>query len=217
MPIPTPTQPNPPNPPPTHPPTHPARMDVTHTWRTAVSAAKRTGTGGPGSAGSTSTTPSLYATAATFSSAAASSAAAGPAGPSRGAVTDPFTQQAHEVLESIQAKEDLLRRGKGHYVDAHRYVPSRASDMTEAERDQMEQLMASFIIKCGSQIEIIRCALAGTWACGHGGLGDPAYSFIHHKPQRPVRWRRAAATPARWAGVARAWHITEASWCTWPR
>lgn len=77
------------------------------------------------------------------------------------AITDPFTQQAKEVLEGIKGKEELLRRSRDHYVDAYRYVPSRASDMTEQERDQIDQLMASFIIKCGSQIEIIRCALAG--------------------------------------------------------
>lgn len=46
-------------------------------------------------------------------------------------------------------------------MDPYRYVPSRASVMTEQERDQVDQVMASFIIKCGSQIEIIRCALAG--------------------------------------------------------
>jgi len=93
--------------------------------------------------------------------AASSSFSSGPAGPPRGTVTDPFTQQAREVLESIRAKEEMLSRSRGHYVDAYRYVPSRASDMTEQERDQVDQVMASFIIKCGSQIEIIRCALAG--------------------------------------------------------
>jgi hypothetical protein len=40
-------------------------------------------------------------------------------------------------------------------------VPSRAANMTDLQRDQIDQVMASFIIKCGSQIEILRCALAG--------------------------------------------------------
>lgn len=132
-------------------------MDVTGTWRTAVSVAKRTPTTAPPLLSSSSSS-SMHAAAV---AAASSSFSSGPAGPPRGTVTDPFTQQAREVLESIRAKEIMLSRSRGHYVDAYRYVPSRASDMTEQERDQVDQVMASFIIKCGSQIEIIRCALAG--------------------------------------------------------
>lgn len=105
------------------------------------------------------------------------------------------TTHAHAQLEGIRAKEELLARSREDYVDAYRFLPSRASDMTDQERDQIDQvsgrwrsgansavcclafvqliwarpaitrrqLMASFIIKCGSQIEIIRCALAGRY------------------------------------------------------
>ncbi|KAM3577787.1 hypothetical protein VYU27_000330 [Nannochloropsis oceanica] len=133
-------------------------MDVTSTWRRAVSAAKRTPATAPPFLSSSSSS-SMHA-AASFSVSAC---------PPRGFITDPFTQQAREVLESIRAKEEMLIRSRGHYVDPYRYVPSRASVMTEQERDQVDQVMASFIIKCGSQIEIIRCALAEASSPEAGG------------------------------------------------
>jgi hypothetical protein len=90
-------------------------------------------------------------------------------------------------MESIRAKEEMLSRSRGHYVDPYRYVPSRASVMTEQERDQVDQVMASFIIKCGSQIEIIRCALAGE-ARIERGCRDTVYivfptQIISHHPE----------------------------------
>jgi enamine deaminase RidA (YjgF/YER057c/UK114 family) len=191
-------------------------MDVTGSWRTAVSVAKRTPTAAlPFSSSSSS---SIHAAVAAVSS----SFSSGPGGPPRGTVTDPFTQQAREVLESIRAKEEMLGRSRGHYVDAYRYVPSRASDMTEQERDQVDQVMASFIIKCGSQIEIIRCALAGegdlTWVVGGFAFSSNLNLFCTpHRTQRKAPSRPAVAMPPLWAVAVPGWRITEVSCLTLPR
>jgi hypothetical protein len=93
--------------------------------------------------------------------------------------------------------------------------------------------MASFIIKCGSQIEIIRCALAGEAGCGVGGRKRglihvcPHYPYPYKQPsktqQRRARWkpRRRRGQEARrvgwlvgWGSGGRAWRTTAGSWPT---
>ncbi|EWM27197.1 SNARE-complex protein Syntaxin-18 like protein [Nannochloropsis gaditana] len=156
-------------------------MDVTDAWLAAVASARwTTKAASPGFPSSTcvkSRTAFATASTSTFPNKSADA--------THGIITDPFTQQAREVLDSIRTKEEILKKNRGRYVDPYRYVPSRAANMTDLERDQIDQVMASFIIKCGSQIEILRCALAEASSLEAGGgnadlVGGEGSRLAHH-------------------------------------
>jgi hypothetical protein len=72
-----------------------------------------------------------------------------------------FTKEAIDVLEKVQTMRGFLADHYMDYVNAARYMSSKASKMTEAERNSIDQEATLFAHGCISRIDQMKASAAG--------------------------------------------------------